>query len=283
MTLAITRLRPLEVPPSRLAIWSSRVAVFALAVAALAIVIQRADLLEIGPVLVTFGAALVLAVLAILMALGSFISLWNNGGPGFFQALMAVLVGAGLLGYPGYLAYKAHKLPAVTDVTTDPSDPPRFEVVARLRPADRNLYPGLSAAALQKATWPDIEPLNVNVNAKAAFDGAMTVVTRRKWRVVDSRAPASGREGHIEAIARTPIMGFRDDVTIRIRPVRDGARVDVRSASRDSTVDFGANAERVLELLDDIDDAATPEKPDRQERQKSALKAAAKPGQGGKR
>jgi uncharacterized protein (DUF1499 family) len=283
MTLAIARLRPLEVPPSRLAMWSCRIAVFSLAVAALAIVIERADLLEIAPVLVTFGAALVLALLAVLLALGSFISLWNNGGPGFLQAVTAVLIGAGLLAYPGYLAYKAHKLPAVTDVTTDPADPPRFEVVARLRPADRNLYPGLAAAALQKEAWPDIEPLNVNVSPKAAFDGAMTVMTKRKWRVVDSRAPAPGREGHIEAIARTPIMGFRDDVTIRIRPMRDGARIDVRSASRDSTVDFGANAERVLALLDDIDDAATPEKPERQDRQKSAPKAAAKPGQGGKR
>ena len=283
MTMAITRLRPLEVPPSRLAIWSCRIAVFALAVAALAIIIQRADLLEIVPVLVTFGAALVLAVVAILLALGSFISLWNNGGPGFLQALTAVLIGAGLLAYPGYLGWKARQLPAITDVTTDPTDPPRFEVVARLRPAGRNLYPGLAVAALQKGAWPDIEPLNVSVSPKAAYDGVMTVLTKRKWRVVDSRAPAPGRDGHIEAIARTLVMGFRDDVTIRIRPTREGARVDIRSASRFGATDFGANAERVLALIDDIDDAATPEKPDRQDRQKAALKPSSNPGHGGKR
>jgi uncharacterized protein (DUF1499 family) len=282
MTMAIMRLRPLEVPPSRLAIWASRIAVFSLAVAALAIIIQRADLLEIVPVLVTFGAALALAVLAILLAFGSFISLWVNGGPGFGQALVAVLVGIGLLAYPSYLAYRAYRLPAITDVTTDPTDPPRFEAAARLRPAGRNLYPG-AAAALQKEAWPDIEPLNVTVSPKAAYDGTMTVIAKRKWRVVDSRAPMPGRDGHIEAIARTPIMGFRDDVTVRIRPTREGARVDVRSASRYGTTDFGGNAERVLALLNDIDDAATPEKPERQERQKAALKASAKPGQGGKR
>jgi uncharacterized protein (DUF1499 family) len=283
MTMAIMRLRPLEVPPSRLAIWASRIAVFSLAVAALAIIIQRADLLEIVPVLVTFGAALALAVLAILLAFGSFISLWVNGGPGFGQALVAVLVGIGLLAYPSYLAYRAYRLPAITDVTTDPTDPPRFEAAARLRPAGRNLYPGAAAAALQKEAWPDIEPLNVTVSPKAAYDGTMTVIAKRKWRVVDSRAPMPGRDGHIEAIARTPIMGFRDDVTVRIRPTREGARVDVRSASRYGTTDFGGNAERVLALLNDIDDAATPEKPERQERQKAALKASAKPGQGGKR
>src|SRR5450432_2525460 len=100
MAMAMSRLRALEEPPSRLAMWSRRIAVFSLAVAALAILIERADLLEIVPVLVTFGAALALAVLAILVAFGSFVSLWINGGPGFFQAVTAVLIGAALLGYP---------------------------------------------------------------------------------------------------------------------------------------------------------------------------------------
>jgi uncharacterized protein (DUF1499 family) len=284
MTLVMSRLRTVETPPSRLAIWACRLAVFALAVAALATVIERADLLEIAPVLVTFAAALVLAAVATLLALASFVSLWNNGGPGFLQAMTAIVIGAGLLAYPGYLAYQGHQLPAITDITTDPADPPRFEVVSRLRPADRNLYPGLAAAELQKQAWPDIEPLDLTVNPKAAFDGVMAVFTKRRWRIVDSRAPAPGRDGHIEAIARTPIMGFRDDVTVRIRATRDGARVDIRSASRFGTTDFGANAQRVLALIDDIDDAAaTPGKPDRQERQKSALKPSSVPGHGGKR
>jgi uncharacterized protein (DUF1499 family) len=284
MSMVMSRLRALEEPPSRLAVWARRIAVFSLAVAALAIIIERADLLEIIPVLVTFGAALVLAMLSMLLAFASFVALWINGGPGFAQAIVAVLIGAGLLGYPGYLAYKGYRLPAIKDVTTDPIDPPRFEVVARLRPPNSSLYPGLATAELQKGAWPDIEPLLVNVTPKAAFDGAVAIITKRKWRIVDSRPPLPNREGHIEAIARTPIMGFRDDVVVRVRPAREGAKIDIRSASRYGTTDFGANATRVLALLDDIDDAATPEKPDRQERQnKSALKASAKPGQGGKR
>ncbi len=282
MSLVMSRLRVLEEPPSRLAIWARRIAVFSLSVAMLAIIIERADLLEIVPVLVTFGSALVLAVLAILFAFASFVSLWNKGGPGFGQAITAVVIGVGLLAYPSYLAYKGYTLPAITDVTTDPIDPPRFEVVARLRPPNSSLYPGLTVAELQNKAWPDIEPLLVTVTPKAAYDGAIAVITKRKWRIVDSRAPQPNREGHIEAIARTPIMGFRDDVVVRIRPARDGAKVDIRSASRYGTTDFGTNAARVLALLDDIDDAAT-EKPERQERQKSAPKASAKPGQGGKR
>jgi hypothetical protein len=111
----------------------------------------------------------------------------------------------------------------------------------------------------------------------------MAVITKRGWRVVDARAPLPNREGQIEAIAQTPIMRFRDDVAVRIRPTREGARIDIRSASRYGKTDFGTNAARVLALIDDIDDAATPEKTERQERPKAAPKASAKPGQGGKR
>ena len=283
MSVAMTRLRALELPPSRLAIWACRIAVFSLAVAALAVLIARADLLEIVPVLVTFGAALALSMLAIVLALASFVVLWNDGGAGFAQAITALLIGVGLLAYPAYIAYVGKGLPPVTDITTDPIDPPRFEVVARLRPPNRSLYPGLAAAQLQKEAWPDVEPLLVSVSPKAAYDGTMAVITKRKWRVVDAQAPLPNRDGHIEAIARTLIMGFRDDVVIRIRPTREGAKIDLRSASRVGTRDFGTNAARILTLIDDIDDAATPEKPERQERPKSAPKASAKPGQGGKR
>src|ERR1700738_4041574 len=158
MSMVMSRLRALEEPPSRLAVWARRIAVFSLAVAALAIIIARAGLLEIIPVLVTFGAALVLAMLAILLAFASFVALWVNGGPGFAQAITAVLIGAGLLGYRGYLAYKGYRLPAIKDITTDPIDPPRLGGVARLRPRDAHpvTYAGLYAAEQQRASYSDI-------------------------------------------------------------------------------------------------------------------------------
>jgi uncharacterized protein (DUF1499 family) len=289
MAMAFNRRRTFEEPPSRLAIWSRRLAVFALAVALLAIFIEQADLLEIVPVLVTFAAALVVAALAVLVAFAAFVALWQNGGAGFGQAVTAALIGVGLLAYPGYLGYQAYTLPAINDITTDPIDPPRFEVVGRLRPPNSTTYPGLATAELQKETWPDIEPLIVSANSKTAYDSAMAIITRRKWKIVDSRAPQPGRDGHIEAIARTPIMGLRDDVVVRIRTTREGTRVDLRSASRYGLTDFGANANRVLALLDDIDDAAVErsDQPDRTARQarptKPAPKVAQKPAQSAKR
>ena len=55
------------------------------------------------------------------------------------------------------------------------------------------------------------------------------------------------------------IMGFRDDVAIRVNPLGTGSQIDIRSASRLAWHDFGANASRVRQLLEEIDDAASAE------------------------
>jgi hypothetical protein len=82
------------------------------------------------------------------------------------------------------------------------------------------------------------------------------LVTKRKWLVIDERAPQPPRRvGRIEAVARTPIMGFREDVSIRVTADGEGSRVDIRSASRYFESDLGSNAARVTKLIDDINSA----------------------------
>jgi uncharacterized protein (DUF1499 family) len=248
----------MQEPVSRLAAWSARVAWFSLAMAVLSIIVLRSGFLEIGPALATFAAALVLAALGILLALASSVVIWRQGLSGIGRAVTAVLVGAGLLAYPSYLAIRSAKLPAISDITTDAANPPRFDTIARIRPRGRSEYPGAAVAALQQAAYPDIGPLQVAMNPKQTYDMVQALVAKRKWSVVEARPPAppGRRDGTIEAVARTPIMGFRDDVVVRISPVPEGSRVDVRSASRYGMHDFGANAARVRSLLEDIDDAA---------------------------
>ena len=95
----------------------------------------------------------------------------------------------------------------------------------------------------------------VSVSPQLAYEAVIATIGKRHWRVVDARAPQGGRrEGLIEAVARTPIMGFRDDVAVRVRSDPSGARIDVRSASRYGRHDFGTNASRIRSLLDEIDD-----------------------------
>jgi uncharacterized protein (DUF1499 family) len=242
-------------PISKVAVWSSRLGLFAFAVAALSIIIVRSALLEIVPALATFAAALVFAGLAILLSFAAFIVIWRQGLPGLGRALLGLFLGLALLAYPAYLGTRAWMLPAISDITTDTANPPRFDVLARLRPRGRNDYPGPAVAALQRAAYPDLAPLELDVPPKVAYDAALALVTKRKWFIGDARTPTlARRDGVIEAVARTPIMGFRDDVVIRVTPIGQGTRVDMRSASRFGTHDLGANASRIRSLLEDIDD-----------------------------
>jgi hypothetical protein len=282
----MARRRTLEDPTSRLAIWARRVAFFSLAATLIAVIVVRSGALEIVPALSTLAGALVLAVVAILLALGAAISIWFEGVGGLREAVTAFLIGFALIAYPLFLGVKGYRLPAIYDITTDPIDPPRFDAIARLRPRDANpiTYEGLYAAQLQHEAYSDIEPDLSDSTPQEAYNAAMKVITKRKWRVVDARPPQGGgpqlvdtraprsqqppaptpavRDGTIEAIARTPILGFRDDVVVRIRPTGDGARIDVRSASRYGRHDLGANASRVRNLINDIDDVlALPQKP----------------------
>lgn len=261
-------------PTSRLAAWSGRLAIFALAVTILSIVIVRSGLLEIVPALATFGAALVFAALAILFAFASFVVIWRDGLAGLGYSLLGLFLGIAILAYPGYLGYRATKLPLIFDITTDATNPPRFDVLARLRPRGHSDYPGQASAEMQRVAYPDIGPLQFNVPPKTAYDIALALAAKRKWLIFDSRAPGPNRPGAIEAVARTPIMGFREDVAIRVSPQGNGSRVDVRSASRYALHDFGSNASRIRALLDDIDEAAgNAEKLTEQRQEREELKA----------
>jgi hypothetical protein len=269
-----------ETPISRLAIWARRIALFSLAATLIAVIIVRSGALEIVPALSTLAGALVLACVAILLAFAAGIVIWRQGIGGGRQAVTALLIGAVLIAYPVYLGARASRLPAIYDVTTDPIDPPQFDAIARLRPRDANpiAYAGLYAAEQQHTAYPDIDPDDTTATPQEAYAAAMKVITKRKWRVVDSRPPqgplprvidarasqaATVRDGIIEAVARTPILGFRDDVVVRIRPTVDGARIDVRSASRYGRHDLGTNAKRVRSLIDDIDDVLSTPQPEK--------------------
>ena len=244
-----------DVPMSKLATWSARLAWFSLAVVVLSIIIVRGGFLDIEPALATFAAALIFAALAIVLAFAAFVVIWRQGYGGRGRAVLGLGLGVVLLAYPAYFAYLGHKLPAINDITTDFTNPPRFDVLARLRPRGTNAYPGARVAALQEKFYPDIEALEYDAPADLAYRVALKVVTKRKWHIVDELPPTLQRPGEIEAVARTFIMGFRDDVVVRVSGSASSARIDVRSASRYGTSDFGTNAKRVTALLSDIDDA----------------------------
>lgn len=247
-------------PVSGLAMWARRLAVFSAIACFVSIVIVRFGFLEVKPALATFFAALACAGLSLLLALAAFIAIWQNGSRGMSRILVALVLDVAILAYPAYLGLQYRKLPKIHDITTDPIDPPRFDVLARLRAADganTAVYAGLYSAEQQQQAYPDIETIQLDAPVQTAYDVTLALVTKRKWRIVDARAPQPPRrEGHIELVALTPIMGLREDVAIRVLPDGDGSRVDIRSSSRYFESDLGSNAARITKLSEDINNAA---------------------------
>src|SRR3954471_540517 len=256
-------------PVSALATWERGLAVFSLVATVVSIAIVRFGFLEIKPALATFFGALACAGLSILVAFAAFAAIWQNGSRGMSRILLALLIDAAILAYPAYLGLQYRKLPAIHDITTDPINPPRFEALAPLRAGDganTAVYAGLYSAEQQHAAYPDIETVQLDAPVQTAYDVALNLIPRRKWRIVDARAPQPPRrEGRIEAVAQTPIMGFREDVAVRVLPDGDGSRVDIRSSSRYFESDLGSNAARITKLIDDIntavENAPAPKKP----------------------
>ncbi len=254
-------------PMSALASWARRLAVFALVAAIVSTLIVRFGFLDFKPALMTFLGALAFAGLSILVSFAAFAAIWQNGSRGMTRILTALLLDILILAYPAYLAYQYKKLPPIHDITTDPIDPPRFDALARLRAADGANpagYAGLYSAEQQRIAYPQIEPVMLDVSPQRAYDIALQLVTRRKWLIIDERPPQSPqRIGRIEAVARTPVMGFREDVSIRVAPYEDGSRVDIRSSSRYFEHDFGSNAARVIKLSDDLNEIVDNAKPEK--------------------
>ena len=252
-------------PVSALASWSRRLAVFALVATVVSVIIVRFGFLDFKPALTTFFGALAAAGLSILVGLAAFAAIWQNGSRGMSRILMAFLINAAILAYPAYLAFRYFTLPAIHDITTDPIDPPRFEALARLRTGDGAnpaVYAGLYSAEQQRTAYPDIEPISLDVPVQTAYEMALRLVNRRKWLVIDERPPQPPqRIGRIEAVARTPIMGFREDIAIRVAPDGDGARVDMRSSSRYFEHDLGTNAARILKFAEELNDAVDNARP----------------------
>jgi uncharacterized protein (DUF1499 family) len=250
----------LEEPVSSLATWARNLAVFAVVAVLVSILIVRFGFLEMKPAITTFFGALACAGLSIVIGLAAFVAIWRNGTRGMSRILLAFLIDAVVLAYPAYLGLQYRKLPAIHDITTDPIDPPRFDALSRLRSGDDTntaVYAGLYSAEQQRMAYPDIEPVELEIPAERAYQIVHQMVNKRKWLIIDERAPQPPRlPGRIEAVARTPIMGFREDVSIRVTADGEDSRVDIRSSSRYFESDLGSNAARVTKFIDDLNAAA---------------------------
>jgi uncharacterized protein (DUF1499 family) len=247
---------PPPLGPSIFARWTSRIALFSVGVLATAIALHRLFSLPTPIALNLAGVAFAGAALSLLLALAAAVGVWRTGRPGTSRIVLGILVSLGLLLWPLVYLPQYESLPRINDITTDPSNPPAFVALAKLRAPGANpvAYPGAAFAKAQAEAYPDIKPIEVNRSADEVFELVTDAIRRLKMDIARQQPPDldAGRPGTLEVADRTLLLGFYDDVAIRVAGNDEHARVDVRSASRYGRHDLGRNAERVRQILRQI-------------------------------
>lgn len=182
---------------------------------------------------------------------------------GWWIAVLAIAMPLAFMAKGASVKNTVESLPFIHDVTTDTQNPPTFSDVIK---AQRAAVPGVNTldyigktapsgvdrkekalvSVLQNKAYPTIRPLVLSGDPDVVFGEALATVKSMGWDVAYSD-PALGQ---IDATATTFWYGFKDDVTVRIRPSEGGGSlVDVRSVSRVGGSDLGANAARVETFL----------------------------------
>lgn len=252
-TLTAPTLRLLPTPGS--ARWTLRASVFALALTVVAIAAHRFGSMPTLTAVNLVVVSAMIAAVAIILGLISAAVIWREGRTGAIRVSLGIVIAAGLLSWPVAFLQVYRTLPRLNDVTTDTNAPPNFTELAKERglgmnPATYNA----SFAALQAETYPDLRPMLVERPAEETFEVVRDALLRQKLTIVREQPPEGRpvRPGIIEAVDRTMVLGFYDDVAIRVDGDSARSRIDLRSASRFGLHDLGRNAERTRRLMREI-------------------------------
>jgi Protein of unknown function (DUF1499) len=253
-TFAQARRRPLMrilVRTSKWAVWARRIGALALPLAAIPVLLHREHLITSDNFLVIEAIALTLAALAVIMAFIAFARLWFTGDQGWWKASLALIFGVVCLVPAAYFGYEVIHQPSSPDVTTDFPNPPAlvsFVTSRFVTPDERSRI---------ETQFPNARSRNYPIAAPEMFDTVASLVDDRGWDVRASRRPTTQLEtGELNAVVTT-LLGFRQEVAIRVAGGTDGTTIAVRSASLTGFPDFGENGQRIEAFLLDLDNQVT--------------------------
>ncbi len=192
---------------------------------------------------------LALAV-ALLWALTAFFANDGTGASFGVVGLIGALVLVSPLAYD--MAYDWQD-PPIHDISTDTEHAPEFVALLQDRAGAENgpEYDGpkkvyfegkwQTVSALQHKYYGYLRAIAIITPPERLFRRAVAAAYGMGWRIV-SIVPDAGR---IEATDSDFWFGFTDDIVIRVKPAGMGARLDIRSKSRERQNDRGENAHRI--------------------------------------
>lgn len=261
-------------PVSRFAVLSTRAAWISLFLAAIAVVAGHAHgalarffaILTLSaderpsPAvgLIFLSAALLVAAVALGLAAAAAVSIWVKGRRGVSRIVATLALLSLLLPYPAFLLIRAGNPPPLAEISTDYDDAPGFsdspDVVAARGFTPRPLDP--TAREKQQAAFPDVTTITLDMDMAEAFKAVREAVKGAGWRVIAENFPGgAGRpDGGLELLGYSAALHLPIAVAIRLRPVDEAVKVDMRSAIYGLPMDLGAGADFYDKMSDALGD-----------------------------
>jgi len=236
---------------SKWAIWARRFGSLALPLAIIPVFLHRERLITSVDFSIIEMIAMAIAALAMFLAIGAFVRLWITGDQGWSKATTGFFLSLLCLLPLAFLFLLTLRYPAVADVSSDPTNPPG--IVSQVPPS--GLAP-VERAAIETA-FPNARNRTYPIEAAEMFALVRTLVEARGWEPRAQREPQTPlAEGQINAVSMT-LLGWRDEVGIRIEGDPQGSIVAMRSVSLHPGHDLGENGRRIEEFLTALDERVT--------------------------
>ncbi len=197
--------------------------------------------------IVCMGSAIIGGFLATVLSLVGIAMTRGGRDPGGRQkAWLGLAIGLGLI-LAVLAGFVTGDRNPINDITTDLENPPAFaseSAVAEYAGRDMS-YPA-DFAPIVRANYPDLGPLTTQDPVDTSYQKALATAESLGWQIT-----ARNENDHtFDAKDTTKLFRFVDDVTVRVGADGMGARVDIRSKSRDGRGDMGANAKRIQRFKD---------------------------------
>ena len=236
--------------------WATRAALFAFGLIVATAFLHRLFGVDTPVAFNLVLVALLIAIGSVACALIAALTIWSTGRSGTSRVLFALCLSVGLLTLPLFYQVWLRSFPMLPDITTDAANPPALTAAVRLRgPGDNSVrYNRAKWSEQQAVAYPDIQPMTIPRSGEETYALVVDAVKRLKMDLTREDPPdaEAGTPGVVEAVDKTLIMGFLDDVAVRVSGGEEQSRVDIRSASRFGRGDMGRNAERIRALMVEI-------------------------------
>lgn len=208
------------------------------------------DLIPSDAFAISLALGLGAAGLALLLGILAYVVLWFTGDRGWRPASFGVALGLICLAPAAYAGYLAVSYPSTADISTALLSPPDLIMA---RGSDVEIDPESILVS-----YPNLLTRFYQIPPSVLHQLALTLARQRGWQIISSTAPeAEDSGGTLNAIRRS-LLGWSNEIALRISPGPVGALIDLRAASLYPTPhDLGDNGRSIEGFLRALDLSVT--------------------------